>query len=46
MQQGLYAGETVIDTKLIGEFKGLANDFTNDSERTALSPNSEEYMLR
>lgn len=44
--QGLYVGQTIIDNKLIGEFKGLANDFVDDSERPLLSPLSEEYALR
>lgn len=30
----------------MGQFKGLANDFTNDAERALLSPDSAEYMLR
>lgn len=44
--QGLYAGTTVIDVQLIGQYKGLANDFTDNSERATLSPESEEYQLR
>lgn len=43
---GLYAGENVIDTMLLGQFKGLANDFTDDADRATLDPASEEYHLR
>lgn len=44
--KGLYAADTVIDIKLLRDFKGLANDFTDNEERTTLSPDSEEYQLR
>lgn len=44
--QGLYAGENVIDNMLLGEFKGLANHFTNDADRATLNPESSESKLR